>query len=172
MSIDIVNVSKLQLKRIVLSLFNELNQTNVDVPLSNLVFEKTPAEGKVLLQNPTSKMGVLLNKINIQDLFPKMINLRPFTQAEEGNAILLEQADVPTLNAKHATELVTDEADILNAATSFDNALVKKFVLFCRVFGFYELGIGDVTLNMQDDVLTIMVVPTNTVFTGYVEVLV
>lgn len=172
MNIDIVNVNKLQLKRIVVSLFNELNQTNVDVPLSNLVFEKTPAEGKVLLQNPSSKMGVLLNKINLQDLFPKMINLRPFSEPLDANATLLKQIDVAALNAKHATELVTEEADILNAPTSFDTELVKKFVLFCRVFGFYELGIGDVTLNMQDDVLTIMVVPAHTVFTGYVEVLV
>lgn len=172
MSVDIINVNQLHLKRMALSLFNELNGTAVDVPLSNLVFEKTPATGKVLLQNPTTKTGILMNKINIKDLFPKTLNIQPFLSALEGNATVLDDTDVSGLNSKHSTELVTQEADILNVPTSFDTEVVKLFVLFCRVFGFYELGIGDVTLNRREDTLTIMVVPNHTVFTGYVEVMV
>lgn len=170
MSVDIVNVSSTQIKRMALSLFNEVNGTNVDVPLSDLVFEKSPAEGKMLLQNPATKSGVLLSKINIQDLFYKSLSISNFTGEQVGNVPVLGRSDIEALNDKHSTQLVVEEADILNVPTSLDAELVKKFILFCRVFGFYELGIGDVTLNMYDEKMVISVVPTHAVFTGHIEV--
>lgn len=172
MSLDIINVSDAQLKRLGLSIFNRVNQRDVDVPLSDLVFEKTTDNDKVLLQNPMTKSGILMKKIALQDIFPAGINLRPFKIRFVKNAQEMTADDVAMINERHATDIVTIEADILDNPTSYDIELVKDFVLFCRVFGFYELGISDVTLNKYDGKLTIMVVPTHTLFTGYIEVLI
>ncbi|QYN79981.1 hypothetical protein PQD71_gp088 [Kosakonia phage Kc263] len=172
MSIDIVNVSETRLKKLAISLFNQVNKTDVDVPLTDLSFERTTIDGKVLLQNPSTKTGVIMNKIRIEDLFPKTLDLRPFMTTFVKNAPVLASTDVDALNQRHATVIALQEANLLNSATMFDEALVKKFILFCRVFGFYELGIGDVTLNEYDGKMGIAVVSTHALFTGYLEVLV
>lgn len=172
MSIDIVNVNGSRLKKMALNLFNRLNGTDADVPLTDLIFERTTIDGKVLLQNPSTKTGVIMDKIRLEDIFPKTLDLRPFMAKFVKNSPALDATDVTKLNERHSTIIAVEEANILNSITPFDTELVKKFVLFCRVFGFYELSIGDVTLNETNGKMGISVVSTHPVFTGHLEVLV
>lgn len=172
MSVDIINVSLNHIKQIPIDVFNNVNKTQVSPPLTDLDFQSTGEDGTVLLNNPTCKGGVVINKIALDQLFSKEVDLRPFIKGSNRKTSELFANQVDDFNTKHSTEVVMVEANILNAPTVFDVELVKNFVLFCRVFGFYELGIGDVNLNQNDGKMIISVPSTHKLFTGYIEVLV
>lgn len=172
MNVDAVNISDTHLKQLGITIFNHLNNTNSTIPPSSLVFLKTGSSDKVLLQNPITKVGVLMNKISLSDLFPKTLDIRPYKKGVEIKKKILDEEGARILNDKYATNVVVIDPNVLNTSTAFDIDTVRDFFTFCRVFGFYTLSLDDVHLNSVDGKLVISVNSTHDVFTGFIEVLV
>jgi hypothetical protein len=172
MNADVLNITPGHLKQMGIDIFNSLNREKINIPLDMLEFRSTGDDSKVLLQDPITKAGVILNKINISDLFPKTISIRDFKGTVKTTAKMAYSSDVSSINSRLATAVVTQEADILDGATMFSQDAVRDFVTFCRVYGFYELKLTETYLAPYDGKLLIAPSPTHKLFTGYIEVLV
>lgn len=169
MSVDVINISSRRIKRILLSVYNRANETQLSADLDKFVLEPV-GDDKVLLQDPITKRGVLFGKINIKTLFPNNIDISPFKNNLSYSREPMRVSDVDRFNEKHNEDIVSEEMDILKSPTGFPIDDVKEFVLFCRVFGFYELDVGDVTLIRSGDILYISVNETHPVYYGVLEV--
>lgn len=171
MSIDIINVNGRHTKQLVIDAFNKTNGTQVNPDLRYLEFERTSVEDAVMLQNPESQKGAIVSKISLASLFPKTVDLRPF-KTRTGHLPEYNKNAVPLINNRHNTELVHVGKDVFKGRTDASKEDAKMFLLFCRVFGFYELDISEVSLISYDDKMTIATNPNNKVYTGFIEVLV
>ena len=78
--------------------------------------------------------------------------------------------DVKRFNNRYGASMVADEIDVLQSANNYPIELVRDWVLLCRVLGFYELDIGDVTLAKVDDIMYVSVNATHGIYSGYIEV--
>lgn len=171
MTVDVVNINDRDVKRHVISLFEKANNITVTGDTDNLgLLQVTDAES--MLQDMSTRNGVLFKKIPLGSILPKTLDLRPFKTKTEGKAPELQPKDVSAFNTKYGSELVAEEKDILSGQTPFTVEQVKDFVLFCRVFGFFELDISDVTLIHYDGVMNITPNHTHKLYTGSIEVLV
>lgn len=172
MTVDVINVDASHLKEVAISLFNSENNMKSTIPLSSLEFRKTADANKVLLQDPVSKAGIVMSKINIATIFPTVLDLRPFKNVIYNTAKKIDGTQVDKFNNKYNTDLIVEESDILDTRTAYDPELVKHYVLFCRVYGFHQLKLSECSLSIVEDKLYISVNSTHELFTGYLEVLV
>jgi len=170
MTIDVINVDGRVIKSAVLKAFEKLNDVKVSPNLGLLSIEPV-CDKNVMLQDPNTKSGVVLHKVKLRDFFPKTISVRAFKNVTT-NAQALTPEEVNGFNEKYGVELVNAEKDVLKGMSQAPVETVRNFILFCRVFGFYELDIGDVSIYEHNGVMTISVNDTNKFFTGYIEVLV
>lgn len=169
MSVDVINVSGMRIKRLILDVYNKTNNSNMNADLEKYVLEPV-GDDKVILQDPMTKRGVVFNKIDLSRVFPPNLDIRPFKNKLEHTEGSMSVAGAERFNEKHSGYLVDPEVDILKSPTGFPVEDVKEFILFCRVFGFYELDIGDVTLIRTDDIFYISVNATHPVYYGVLEV--
>lgn len=169
MSVDVINISGKRIKKLILNVYNRTNESKLNADLDKFVFEPV-GDDKVLLQDPITKRGVLFSKINIKTLFPDNIDISPFKNNLSYSRQPMSVSDVDRFNEKHNENIVNEEMNILKSPTGFPIDDVKEFVLFCRVFGFYELDVGDVTLIRSNDILYISVNETHPVYYGVLEV--
>lgn len=169
MSVDVINIGSERIKRYALDLYNKANQSNIEMDVDRLTFESV-GDDKVMLQDTVTKRGVLISKISLQSLFPNVIDLRPFKHNRLTALGIMHPTNAAHFNEKHEATLVDPEINILKSSTGFPIEDIKEFILFCRVFGFYELDIGDVTLIRSNDTLYISVNDTHALYTGVLEV--
>ncbi|EBY9764020.1 hypothetical protein D5W64_12980 [Salmonella enterica subsp. enterica serovar Saintpaul] len=169
MSVDVINISGRRIKKLILNVYNRTNGSKLNADLDKFVLEPV-GDDKVLLQDPITKRGVLFSKINIATLFPNNIDISPFKNRLVYSRQPMSVNDVECFNEKHGETIVSGEMDILKSPTGFPIDDVRDFVLFCRVFGFYELDVGDVTLIRSGDILYISVNETHPVYYGVLEV--
>lgn len=169
MSVDVINIGSERIKRYALDLYNKANQSNIEMDVDRLTFESV-GDDKVMLQDTVTKHGVLISKISLQGLFPNTIDLRPFKHNRHTALGIMHPTNATHFNEKHEATLVDPEVNVLKSSTGFPIEDIKEFILFCRVFGFYELDIGDVTLIRSNDTLYISVNDTHALYTGVLEV--
>lgn len=178
MTVDIISISSLDCKESAVTLANDVNDKELSINPAAL--QPIPAGGqyKSLLMDPVTRLGLLIKKVKLQDIFPSPIDIKPFSKSTGSQLPPFNKGeesiagDVASFNAKHGSELLHVEKDILNNPSSYPKEWVRDFVQFCRVTGFFDLGIADVTLSKSDNVLMISVVETNTLYAGQIEVLV
>lgn len=171
MSIDIINVNGRHTKQLAVDAFNRVNGINANPDFRQLEFESSSVEGTVILHNPSTQKGVVANKISLGDLFPKTVDLRPF-KTRTGNLPEATKDAVQLINAKHNTELAHVGKDVFKGRTNITEEEAKNFLLFCRVFGFYELDVSDFTIFSYDGKMAMSVNPSHKLYTGFIEVLV
>lgn len=171
MNVDVISVTADKIKRAVIKLFNLVNGTHSNPELPQLSFERL-GDDKVILQNPDTGSGVVINKIPISSIFPQIVSVREFKAGITSNAPIISNEHVDRFNLRHERVIVGAEVDVFKYQTPVSTETAKDFLLFCRVFGFYELDIGDVSLISEEGKLIISVNSTNKLFTGYLEVLV
>lgn len=170
MAVDVLNISGAIVKQTAIALFNEVNNMNENFPLDNIFVGKGSAEESILLQVGQSSSGLTLNKILIQDILPPIVDLTPFKVKSVQVAKELGPKDVKRFNNRYGAFMVADEIDVLQSANNYPIELVRDWVLLCRVLGFYELDIGDVTLAKVDDIMYVSVNATHGIYSGYIEV--
>lgn len=172
MNIDSLNFTLTHLKTLGVTQFKKLNNVKVKTPPTNLMFAKSSSDDKVLLVDNLSKSGMLMKKFYLGDLFPSVIDIRPYKKSIFITQKQVDSSTVKKLNSKYSTDLTVTDPDILNTASSFDEDSVKDFFTFCLAFGFYELTLREVHLVTVDGKLIISVNSTHNYFTGFIEVLV
>lgn len=77
-----------------------------------------------------------MDKIRLEDIFPKTLDLRPFMAKFVKNSPALGATDVTKLNERHSTIIAVEEANILNSITPFDTELVKSLFSSVEYLGF------------------------------------
>lgn len=167
-----INFTPNFIKSMVINNFNKINNTEISPDLSLLEFVNTGKNDEFILQDVSSNRGVIASKIYINEIFPKVIDLRQYKNTSLANKLPITDINADKINNLYSTELIKiDPVSPINE-TLLDSKDVSDFVLFCNVFGFYELAINDVHLGKAGDKLIISVDEHNTIFTGYLEVLV
>lgn len=168
MTADLINITSTEIKQHAIELYSSANGCRVTANPDSLEVERL-TDDLAMLQNPSTKTGVIFKKINIADIFPVNIDLTPYRGLYCHNRVI-EGDDVDSFNKSHEAVLVSREVDVLKARTSYSKRDLANFVLFCRVLGFYELDIGSVTLIDYHGKLRIQVNQGNKLFTGFIEV--
>lgn len=169
MTVDVISISREDIRNYAVDLYETANGCRATVDVSFLEPERI-CETTSMLQNPTTKSGVLIKKINIADLFPNTVDITPY-KASQGVLTIMEGDDASSFNEKHGRRLVSPEMDVLKSQTPFAVEDVKDFLLFCGVYGFWELDIGSVTLVRHNGNLRIQVNQGNKLFCGSIEVI-
>lgn len=172
MNIDALNFTLTHLKSLGVDTFDTLNAVKTDTPPDHLGFVKSSCDDNVLLADMTSKTGLVMNKFHLTDLFPSVIDIRPYKKNVFITENKIDSQGVDILNSKYSTKLTITDPDVINTASSFDENSVRDFFTFCRVFGFYELTLREVHLVTVDSKLIISVNSTHDYLTGFIEVLV
>lgn len=172
MSVDVLNITLDDVKVAAVDMYNQINNRSENISTQNATIVKAPMEDTLYMNTGERGVGLLMDKILIQDILPTNFDLRPFKEHYLNHAREFGPEDVEAFNKRYNAEMITAEKDILKAPTNVDKELLKDFVLFCRALGFFELDIGDVSLFMAEGKMYISVHPTNAIYAGYVEVLV
>jgi hypothetical protein len=170
MTIDPLNLSMMQIKSLGVAAFDKLNNVSTRISLDQLSFARASVDDKVLLQDVTSRVGVLMNKVSLGSLFPADLDIRPFKKGVMRRQKTITAAKAVKLNNLYGTDLVVSDPDLLDTPTAFDTDSVRDFVTFCRVFGFYNLKLSEVHLVTIEGKLIISVNSTHDHFTGSLEV--
>ncbi|QGH71950.1 hypothetical protein N1M2_87 [Klebsiella phage N1M2] len=168
MTVDVISISREDIRNYVVDLYEIANGCRATVDTSSLEPERI-CDGTTMMQNSQTKSGVLINKINIADLFPNTIDITQY-KAPHGVLSVMQGDDADSFNNKHGKLLVSPEMDVLKSQTPFAVEDIKDFILFCRVYGFWELDIGSVTLIRYNGKLRIQVNQGNKLFHGFIEV--
>lgn len=171
-SLDVLNITSSHLKQIGVDAFNKTTQGNASPPLSQLDFKRTGDNSKVLLQDPVTKSGIVMSKIDISTIFPKTVSIQEFKTEQICTALPVYKGYAARMNARYSVAVVSEEIVLINANTNLSIDLIKNFVTFCRVYGFFELKLNDVNLIDDSGKLIIIVNESNPLFTGRLEVLV
>lgn len=172
MTVDVLNITLDDVKRAAVDMHNQINNRSENIPVSHMTITKAPIEDALYLNTGSRGVGVIMDKILLQDILPSVVDLRPFLTPSVSVGKEFGPEDIDVFNKRYNAEMLAVEKDILQAATTFDVDLLKNWVLFCRVLGFFELDVGDVTLFMAEGKMYVSVNPTNAIYSGYVEVLV
>jgi hypothetical protein len=171
-NLDVLGVTNLHLKQIGVEAFNKLNEKNVQLILPQLNYVRTGDKDKVLLQDTVTKSGVVISKINIADIFPEIVSIQELKVKQICTALPVYEGYADKMNSRYSVNVVSEQIELINANTSLEIGLIRDFVMFCRVYGFFELKINDVNLVKNEDKLIIVVNENHTLFTGRLEVLV
>ena len=178
MSVGLIDISDKAIQGAVIRVLNELNETTLQVDLDTLEFVPGSDSYLTLLEGGV-RAGVLIGKVNISELFVSNLDLGPFKQRS-----LIKQQVRSEYELNEAQTLVSDfnnsrdipllqlAPDGYDVPEGIAEDVAKDFLLFCRVFGFWELNFQNTILNKQDGILHISVVETHPVYTGSLEVLV
>lgn len=172
MSVDVLNITLDDVKLAAIDMHNQINNRSENISLNHATITKAPLENTLFMNTGSRGVGVLMDKILLQDILPSVIDLRPFLTPIVSVAKEFGPEDVDGFNKRYNAEMLAVEKDILQSATNLDVELIKNWVLLCRVLGFFELDIGDVTLFMAEGKMYVSVNPTHAIYSGYVEVLV
>lgn len=178
MSIQLMNVFDLTVKRDLVNGFNEFNSEERTPVLEYTFFHEVGPEHLSLMEG-TTHAGFVSNKIEVTHLLPPKLSIRDFKGEKKHNS------QIPMLTDKAAIlELVScfnSSRDIQNAdieqryqmlPETLTEDVFRDFMLFCKVYGFWVLTWEEVSLLKQDGVLYISVDHTHSTYKGTLEVLV
>ena len=172
MAVDVLNITLDDVKMAAVDMYNQVNGVQENISLEHTTVSKAPQEETLYMNTGARGVGVLMDKILLQDILPTRFDLRPFKDQVSMQGKELDSDDVDTINNKYNAEIVTAERDILKSPTNLSKETLINWVLFCRVLGFFELDIGDVTLTEVEGMMYVSVNPTHAIYYGFVEVLV
>lgn len=177
MTIELSNISAERIGELVVNAVNEANNLNIQIDPGQLSMVRVAGK-YILVKDIGDNAGVLMSKIDIKTLFPKLIDLRPFKSRTHIPQI--PRSDTPEAveqlrNAskhKDGSFLVGTGHNVLANPTPHESPCLRDFILFCRVTGFWELDSIDVSLGYSNDKLLLTVVESHPVYIGSIEVLV
>lgn len=193
MNIDITTVCEKRVKSTVSWVVNKANDTQLQLDVDQ-IYLHTSSDKRILVKDVSSSSGVLISKLDIANLFPSNIDLRPFKYVDKSKQQITPELSpeqltsrVNEFNKNRAIEMVNEIKDELGVFVETDESLLRDFFLFCKVTGFWELSPDEVTIGRTiseiqtedgDDIslieerVIITVVVTHPHYCGTVEALV
>ncbi|QDH47162.1 hypothetical protein PQC07_gp183 [Aeromonas phage D3] len=178
MNIEISTICRKRLKRSVICLYNDLTDDTLDVAVDPLTLHNHN-DSCILVKDGLSHGGLLVDKIDLKDLFPGTLDIRHYKgQNKDHHQVVMDTSQeglnrfINDFSAKHDCDMVGLNHPLLNDPVSYSKELLRNFVLFCRLHGFWELDAVDLSLHMDEEKLYMTVVKTHPVYTGSIEVLI
>lgn len=165
-------LSETVIKHGVIAGYNKLNGTSLLVnPVILSVVEST-IDGCNMIIDPVTKAGLLFERIDISTLIPEGIDISPFKDETAFNHQLQELTpeQIVSYNEKIQEQLVSNYENNFSNLADYDMDTLKKYAVFCRLMGFFDLDISEVVLHVSEETLGIQVKEGNKMFTGMVEV--
>lgn len=152
--------------------FNAVNKSNLGINPSILGIGSTVPNDEVMLLDQVTNKGILFTKLDIKKIIDPNIDISGFETINPDSQQLQELAaeDVDKYNQDANSRLLSVYENNFSSLSSYDMDTLKKYGVFCRVTGFFELDISEVDLFVEGNVLTISVKDGHRLFTGAVEV--
>lgn len=174
MNIEISNVCQDRVKEVAINQQRGYCSHELNIQKDNISLVRSGGN-HILVKDTDSSAGVLINKLDLATMFPDVIDIRPFKKLEGGQATTeyspeATSAFVSEFNKELECELLLTNCDVLKRPTRYTVELLREFVLFCRVYGFWQLDASDLDMCIDNDVLHIAVVNTHEHYTGNIKV--
>lgn len=174
MNVEISNVCSERLKEVVVRKQCDNCTRELNITPEALILQRS-GDNNILVRDIDNPAGVLISKLDLATMLPDELDLRPFKNnpsqqltAEWPQTSL--EAFVSHFNKDLHCELVGIEHDVLVRPTRYSKELLKEFILFCRVYGFWQLDSMDFDMNMDGEYLYLTVVATHERYTGHIKV--
>lgn len=161
------------LKESVIGLVNIINNTELEIDENRINFNPTIVEDGVILQDIYSKRGVIVGHIEMESLFPSVIDLTPFYKIDtttfqlEPNALRSEcEERVKRYNAikRNSARLVNE---LINPEQSrCSERVIKAFTVFRNVTGFDLVDLNEFEVEEGGDIIELRVPKSNIKFAG------
>lgn len=194
MNIDITTVCEKRVKSTISWVVNKANETQLQLDVDQLSFLPS-SDQRVLVKDISSSAGVLISKVDIAHLFSDLLDLKQFKNVDKSNHQVIPDLSpelltrrVSDFNQKRKFVMVNEPKELIGPFSEPDETLIRDFILFCKVTGFWLLSPDDVILGRtqrevatddDDDgmsyiesLLSISVVATHPDYRGTIEVLV
>lgn len=179
MQVDILTIKESDVKKSVIKLTNMLNGTALKPNDSRLTFDRPVVDEGVILRDMFTTRTLLLNKININEILPSVIDLRPIKSLTKEEFQLPPELDedfideyIAAFNNKHNGNHLSKHMETSKYQTNYSDEEIYNFTLFCKTVGFFELDITECDLSINDNVMIINVNSTHPIYTGSIEVLI
>lgn len=169
MKIAVLNVSESTIKTGSIKLYENGNGTEININTDS--FSYFSSGTNLVCMTKLSKRGFIHNKIELSEIFPGDIDLGKFCPGPTGQQVkTLDISYVDKVNSLIGYTAVNKETDVFKNSTETPGSLVGKYLLFCRLTGFYEIDVSDVILTEANGKMTINVVGSNMMYKGSLEV--
>lgn len=156
------------LKKDIIKGYNKKYNSEIELIPFGLRFDRLNDDKSILVDNETLN-GLVIDKIDISELFGEL-DLSLFKDSFEIQTEELTPLEIQTLNNELGYKIVSNYESNFSRLSEYDQELLLRYGLFCKVTGFYLIDITDVYLSLEEDILTIKVNEYNNTFKGTIEV--
>lgn len=165
-------LSETVIKHCVVTGYNKINKTSLLVNPAILSVVESTIDDRNMIIDPVTKAGLLFERIDISTLIPKGMDISSFKDDKAFNHQLQELTpeQIVSYNEKIQEQLISNYENNFSNLNEYDMDTLKKYAVFCRLMGFFDLDITDVKLHVSEGTLAIEVKEGNKMFTGMVEV--
>ena len=139
---------------------------------STLSLTDTTIPDTTMLLDPVTGVSVLINKVNISDFVDKDFDIALFQNVDQSTIQLpeLNAEEVTKWNNKLGLPVVSVYENNFSNMEGYDMDTLKKYAVFCRLLGFYDLDISEVNISVGDKTMMISVRESSVLYCGYVEI--
>lgn len=159
-------------KRGIIKTYNAQNgfKLGINPPLLNTMDSNEPMKGYVV--DVMTKRAIAFGKVDLGKLIDPNIDISGFKDIDTTTHQLSELTpdEVASYNQQLGINLLSVYENNFSTLSDHEMDTLKKYAVFCRVAGFFELDIGEVTLQSEEGKLIIAVHNNHPLFYGYVEV--
>lgn len=168
--IKVINYEVIKYKLI--SAYNFLNNKEINPNPSILTFKRSINPSRTLLFDTLTRSSLLFRKIDINTFIDKDFDISEFKDINEYGIRLKELTllEIEEWNNLLTTPAVSLYENNFSSLEKYDLDTLKKYAVFCKLSGFYDLDISEVNLTVNDNKLTISVNEDNLVYCGSVEI--
>lgn len=112
--------------------------------------------------------GILFDKVDISTLVDPDFDITPFKDVDPSTFQLKELTpdEVREWNVGKAEPIVSVYENNFSTMDGYDMDTLKKYAVFCRLLGFFDLDVTEVVLQPFDGYMTITVRGANLAFGG------
>lgn len=160
------------IKNAIVTGYNKANGTSLGINPVILSVVESVIDDRNMVVDPVTKAGLLFERIDLSSFVPEGMDISQFEDTSTFNHQLqeLSSEEILKYNEKIQEDLVSNYQNNFSNLTDYDMDTLKKYAVFCRLLGFFELDISDVDLQIGEGVMLVQVKEGNKLFTGTVEV--
>ena len=166
-------VSLNQLKRSIIITYNKINNTELLLPPERLGVSKSTLPTGCLFLDLNTQVGILGEQIDLSELFGEGIDITGFESPKKDSFQLTELPpfEVDRYNEIIGEQLLSVYENNFSGLSDYDFETLKKYAVFCRVTGFFDLDISEIELFVDEKKMTVQVRDTHPLLKGSVEVI-
>lgn len=139
------------IKDILIKGYQEMNEFDEPLEKGTIGFTSVMNNQPALIDFQT-KDTVLHDKFDINLLVDSEYDISPFQFVDPTSFQLpeLTSEEISEINNNVGSEIITTYQSNLGSIEKYPRETIRKFATFCRLLGFFELSLNDVTLSTND----------------------